>query len=87
MTTGNTELEQSSAADPQGRNEALVKRIRSMLDDSPGCMCGFRESCEICNSYSEYNKLRSALITEIDGPKPAPDYGATVKISAEDIGA
>jgi hypothetical protein len=63
----------------------LVKRLRAIIDKTPGCMCGTFESCEACNTYSEYNKLRNRLIEEIDGPKPSPDYGAVFTIKRSEI--
>jgi hypothetical protein len=63
----------------------LVKRLRTIIDETPGCLCGVFESCEVCNTYSEYNKLRNRLIEEIDGPKPSPDYGAVFTIKRSEI--
>ena len=65
-----------------------LKAIRAIVKASHGCMCGMFESCAVCNSFSEYNKLRAQIIEVLDGPKPPrslADYGARFTIKIEDL--
>ena len=64
----------------------LIKSI--VLEGTGSCLCGSRESCEVCDHYSYYNKLRDKVLEAIDGPKPKltlEDYGRITKIKMEDI--
>jgi len=60
-----------------------LQQILILLTDRDRCLCGFCESCEMCNPYSRFNKLRARVLEIIEGSKPPPDYRLSVVVSLE----
>ena len=73
MNTGNTEREQSSAADPQGRNEALVSDlpVKVVYGD------GVRDDTEALQAYID----GTARVMYHDGRPFAMGIAGTFKIT------
>lgn len=65
---------------------AILKKV--ILSTKRSCRCGVFESCEICDSFSAYNRLIEARDELIDGPKPKPtleSYGGTFAFNEQEI--
>jgi len=72
--------------DDQKRKLDLIKDALS-YDDVGRCLCGSRESCEICSSSSDSNRLRSKILEIINGPKRKmilEDYQRSMTIKMSD---
>jgi len=70
-------------------SENKLAKIREIIAGRHGgCLCTLRESCEICDQYSQYNILRQQLLDIIDGPKPIKslkDYERSFVVSREEL--
>jgi hypothetical protein len=71
----------------------IASRIDELINKPLGnCLCGRGQYCEICDSYSQFNKLREGLrylSAELKGTPIKPlefaDYSRSIKITLDDI--
>ncbi len=79
--------------DDERLNALAADRIDALIAwPEARCMCGSRESCEWCSSFSAFNQLRDKLrhlSAELRGkpitPPTLEDYGATISIPLKDL--